>query len=304
MSRSRSDPAFALLQASTDEALACLRTRRPVDARVHTARKALKKARAALRLLRPALAPAIYERENIALRDAARYLSPLRDAKSLVAALDLLGASRHGGGPLAVTVAGLRQTLEKQLADAWRRFARGAAQRKCVDLVRSCRKRMRLERPQHTDAAALLDGLRLTYRQARNAFAQASAKRTPAMLHEWRKQTKYLHTAAAALHKAGTGQLSGLVKRTGDIAAWLGDDHDLAVLRAEVVRFGMSDKAVLARIEKQRTKLQGRALACGARMFRTEPKRFAARLVAPPDWRARGAKPSRRKRKRGATPAP
>lgn len=304
VSRSRYDPAFALLQTSIDEALACLGMQHPVDTRVHTARKALKKARAALRLLRPGLPPAVYARENIALRDAARYLSPLRDAKSLAAAVDLLGAPRDRAGLKAATLASLRQTLEQQLGVAWRRFTRGVAQRRCTDFVQSCRERMRVQEPQQADAAVLLGGLRSIYRKARSALAQATAKRTPAALHEWRKQTKYLHTAAATLQKAGAGNLRKLVERTDDIAAWLGDDHDLAVLREEIVRIGMQDEAVFARIEKQRMKLQGRALACGAQTLRMEPKQFAARLTAPRAWRAGGAKTSRHKRPPTAKPVP
>jgi hypothetical protein len=53
---------------------------RPGDEAVHQVRKDLKKARAALRLLRDAVGEAAYSRENIELRDAARPLSALRDA--------------------------------------------------------------------------------------------------------------------------------------------------------------------------------------------------------------------------------
>src|SRR5512146_1173 len=132
MSRPRNDPAFALLYFAIDKALADLRVQRPVDTRVHSARKALKKARAALRLLRPNLVAGVYERENIALRDAGRRLSPLRDAKSLVAAVNLLGKPRGGNGPYATKIAGLRRTLERQLAEAWSAYARGAVQSRCA----------------------------------------------------------------------------------------------------------------------------------------------------------------------------
>jgi len=50
---------------------------------------------------------------------------------------------------------------------------------------------------------SFLAGLRRIYRNARRSLARASAERTPEALHEWRKQTKYLHTAAGALSDAG-----------------------------------------------------------------------------------------------------
>lgn len=57
--------------------------------RVHTARKAIKRARALLRLVRGGLGPA-FAAENLALRDAARLLSQRRDAAVALTALHQL----------------------------------------------------------------------------------------------------------------------------------------------------------------------------------------------------------------------
>jgi hypothetical protein len=127
----------------------------------------------------------------------------------------------------------------------------------------------------------LLDGLRKIYSRARKSLALASSERTPAALHEWRKRTKYLQTAAKALRGAGAPHLRKLVERTDDIAAWLGDDHDLATLRLEIERFAMPEldaDAILGCIDDRRAKLQLDALTCGARAFRKKPGRFVARL--------------------------
>jgi len=59
----------------------------PDDA-AHDARKRTKKLRALLRLARPELGDKVYRRENAGLRDAARRLSPVRDAWVLIEALD------------------------------------------------------------------------------------------------------------------------------------------------------------------------------------------------------------------------
>jgi len=56
------------------------------DEAVHDARKALKRARSGLRLLRP-LDEAAYRRENTRLRNAGRRLSGVRDDKVLLARL-------------------------------------------------------------------------------------------------------------------------------------------------------------------------------------------------------------------------
>ena len=280
-SRPHTDPAFALLFGAIDKALADLHVRHPLDARVHTARKALKKARAALRLLRPNLATRVYERENLALRDAGRRLSPVRDAKSLVAAVDLLGKPR-GKGRRATKLAALRRLLERQLAEAWRRFARGPAQRECEQLVRTCSERMRRQERQAAGPTALLDALRAIYASARKAHARAAAARTPEALHEWRKQTKYLHSAAVAMRDAGIRDLRGLVQRSAEIAAWLGDDHDLVALGVAIERAGMMDDSIRVHIGRRQEKLRDRALTLGARVLRAKPKRFVASLSAPP----------------------
>src|SRR5688572_14268100 len=73
-----------------EAAVHALRARRLTDEAIHTARKHLKRARANLRLLRDAIGKASYARENAALRDAARPLSGVRDAKVLLETCDTL----------------------------------------------------------------------------------------------------------------------------------------------------------------------------------------------------------------------
>jgi hypothetical protein len=281
--RLRSDPASALLRANLARALECLAKTGKIDACVHAARKALKRARAALRLMRPALASQVYERENRALRDAARCLSPLRDARSLVVAAGLLGRSRAMTAPGAATVSALRQVLEKRLDAARGVFAEPAARRRCAQLVKACRQRMLRDPTPRTDASKLLAGLRKIYRNARRSFARASAGRTPAALHEWRKQTKYLHAAAGVLSDTGVHPLKRVVRRCADIAARLGDDHDLIELRHEIERSFPAKpgtEAVLSRLDDMRLRLQRDALNRGTRTFRKTPGQFVADLSA------------------------
>ena len=69
----------------------------PVEA-VHEARKDLKKLRATLKLVRPALGQQAYGRENARFRDAGRALSDVRDAQVLADTLDAL-AERFADDP-------------------------------------------------------------------------------------------------------------------------------------------------------------------------------------------------------------
>ena len=57
---------------------------------VHEARKHLKKARALIRLVRPATGDAFYKDENAALRKAAQRMSSIRDSHVLVQTIEKL----------------------------------------------------------------------------------------------------------------------------------------------------------------------------------------------------------------------
>ena len=282
MKHQRSDPATALLRANLGRALDCLAESGKIDARVHAARKALKRARAALRLMRPTLACEVYEHENRALRDAARCLSPLRDARSLVVAATLLDRSRVKTAAGAAALHELRRILEQRLDAARSVFAEPAARRRCAQLVKACSRRMLRGRPPRADASKLMAGLRRIYRNGRRSLARASAERTPEALHEWRKQTKYLHAAAGALSDAGVHPLKRVVQRCADIAARLGDDHDLVELRHEIARAfpAAAAEAVLPRLDARRHRLQRDALDRGSRTFRKKPGQFVADLSA------------------------
>src|SRR5215218_6617207 len=86
----------------------------PVKA-VHEARKHLKKTRALLRLVRPALGRKAYRRENDALRDAGLALSGARDADVLVQTVEKLAEHATGRLP-ADTFDQLRDALATDAA--------------------------------------------------------------------------------------------------------------------------------------------------------------------------------------------
>ena len=84
-----------ILHRQIETALAELPLDRTTDEQIHRARKDMKAARATLRLLRPLLSKAAYQRENHALRDAARALSAARDDTVLVKSLEELSQQMH-----------------------------------------------------------------------------------------------------------------------------------------------------------------------------------------------------------------
>ena len=264
------NPAARELYASIAVALARVDEPRVSDKGIHEARKALKKARAALRLLRPGLEPAAYRAENALLRDAGRALAPLREARSLLDALRALRARDRAALPPVAVDRLIRQLREEKRRVSRDRQARLAAVGTCVRLLRQS-----LARAEQPDFAAmgakpLSKGMRRIYRKGRNALAAARSRPGPETLHEWRKQAKYLLNALETLHGAREGKAGKAARRLRRLARRLGDDHDLAALARHARRAGLLQAA----IARRRAGLQKKAFALGRKVYRGKPKRL------------------------------
>src|SRR5262245_62014464 len=88
-----------ILRHQVESALELITDPADADEAVHDARKHFKKVRAVLRLMRGALRPKDYRRENLCFRDAARPLTEMRDAVVLVESLDKLAHDFPGEIP-------------------------------------------------------------------------------------------------------------------------------------------------------------------------------------------------------------
>ncbi len=273
---------------------------------VHETRKALKRLRALLRLLRRELGEDAFAREDAAMRDIARRLSGARDAEVMLATLDALVerhprklARRKGVRRLRRVLLAEHERMERQtLGD-------GAALEHVLTQLRDLRVRVAAWPLRDHDAKRLVDaGLRDLYAQGRRRFRRAERKRGKDMraMHLWRKRVKDLRYAAEMLERRSQSQrkrrgrsarLHRVADRADTLAEVLGEDHDLAVLaeriRAEAKpgkrarkkskRIGRATrKALLKQIARRRRKLRRRALREGERLYRRGPKRFVREL--------------------------
>lgn len=268
--------AFAQLNGHTDRAR---------DDAVHTARKAFKKARAGLRLVRDGLEDPVYPRTNRLLRDAGRHLAGTRDAAVVVQTLDALIASAGDllsrgayAGTREMLVGEHRATREQILAEA--EAAVAAA-------------RLTQEAREAVAAVCLADGeevlalgLQETYRRARKRGRQAERSPTTARLHEWRKRVKDLWYQLRLLEDGWPPVMRPLTKQTHALSDLLGKDHDLASLRevaaarAELFVDPAEQATLLDLVDQQRRHLQSSAFALGHRLHAEKPSSFAKRLVA------------------------
>jgi CHAD domain-containing protein len=259
---------------------------------VHDVRKCCKKLRGLVRLVRPGLDEE-YRYANVAFRDAARELSPIRDAHALLATFDDLVSAHAGRQPRGT--AAVRRGLEKRSAAASAAVGDGGDRvERAQGLLLGAR--ARIARWQLEDDPELLaGGIEKTYRRARGAFRAAVEEPADDTLHDWRKRVKYGWYHVRLLQAAAPSVLDPLEARLHDLADSLGDDHDLAVLaeqlQAEPDEFGGEESVAnaLALISERRSDLQERALRLGARLHQEPAPAYAARLSGYLEvWRAHG----------------
>jgi len=244
--------------------------KREDDITIHELRKATKKLRALLRLVRPVFAE--FDRENQALRDIARSMSVLRDATILIGSFDRVVEAY--GTQLD------RQALGTVRARLTRRRNALVADTDVDGLLAKARTDLRaLERRSHdwTLAAdgfdALQRGLRTSYRRARHAMRDARATPTPDCMHEWRKRTKDHWYHARLLEAIWEGPMQAHSNAAHALGDQLGDHHDLTVFLANLAArpedFGdTADAEVLAGLTRRlQAVLAAEAFAAGSRLF-------------------------------------
>lgn len=257
----------------------------PVDA-IHEARKHLKKTRALLRLMRPALGSKAYRRENDALRDAALALSGARDADVRVATAEQL-AERFAGRLPAETFAELRAGLATEAAGAAAAPAGAAAAQVAAvaDALRDAVARVDrwpLDGAGWDDALA---GVARAYARGRTTFATARKQPSPEQLHEWRKRAKDLWYHQRLLRGVWPAVMAVHAEQAHALTELLGDDHDLAVL-AERLRdpaplapaVDAERELLLALTGERSDELRAAATRLGRRVYAERPTAFRRRL--------------------------
>ena len=255
---------------------------RPRDEAVHQVRKDLKKARAALRLLRDAVGEAAYSRENIELRDAARPLSALRDATvGLEVARELIAKEKNPARRAKLLE--LRRRLHAERLQSREKLLRRAALAEIEQALEHAGQRVEYWRVPLDDRPVLRASFERVYRKGRKALKKARAAASTESLHESRKQVKYLREALAVVADGASGRAAKLAKRAEAVADRLGDDHDLAVLEAKLAALpansSKAEQKLRARIEARRRKLQKSALKKARRLYRRKPAAFLDRVL-------------------------
>lgn len=271
-----------VLGETLDAAIVALRA--PSVEGIHDARTGLKRARALLRLVRPALGEAMFAAQSERLRAVGRSLSAARDAAVLVEVLDEL----RERSPEALGDRLHEELRERLVARREAAAVSEASLRAAMAGIAAAREELRGVAFEGRGFRTLAPGLRAIYAQGLRRYQRARRRPEEARFHALRKRVKDLTYLVALLEPLWPAVLLGMhetLKRLGDR---LGEDRDLGLLGAAIAGEGFSlpgeVEPLRAAIEARREVLRAKALPLAARLFAERPPRFTARLGA--YWKA------------------
>jgi CHAD domain-containing protein len=252
------------------------------DEAIHEARKSIKKVRGILRLMQPEL-DGIYRTEAKRLGKIGRTLSEFRDAGAIIGTFDSL-RDKYRDELGRRTLSSIRQGLVRRKEEAEHEADIDKVLRGMAESLRGVEKRVKSWPLKRDGFPALAPGLEETYRRGQKAMALARKRRSAENLHTWRKRLKDHWYHVRLLERLWTDVMLAYEKSLKDAETWLGEDHNLAVLRdkfsAEPEFFGKRKEVdfVLDLIGKYEHELRANALSLGERIYEEKPRHFALHM--------------------------
>jgi CHAD domain-containing protein len=285
----RLDPALPMSEsvrlvavAELEYAQSALRSTTDRHGGVHSARKCLKRLRALLALVRPGLPDPVFDNLTDRLRIIAQGLAPARDAHALIDAIDKL-ASRDAADPATTPTQSLRAWLTRRRDQAERNLE-GTAVSEAVRALSGLNAALAGLAIYPDDFQVVAEGLRLRYKSARRAFAEAYATGHDEDFHQWRKGVQHHWRHMQLLAPSWPAVLGERVTEARALSQLLGDDHDIALLSRLIstptMVFGTPDdtESFLLRCRKRQKALRREAKDRGERLFAERPRDFVAKV--------------------------
>ena len=257
------------------------RIKNPSNDRVedlHFVRVTIKRLRAILRLIRPAIKKRAFDRENGRLRTAARRLSVARDTdvvRKTLATLPFAKQSEKDAGTAAL--AGFRKdgTPEADISKTMKATA--------LDLDQTRRNIHRLQ-ISRDEWKVIEPGVRKVYRQCRKRMKRAVGHGDDDAYHKWRIRMKSLYYELQILQSVWPARLTKMVTGLSKLQDQIGADHDLVVLKRSLDgnpdRFGGSQSVerVLRSVNNKRRELRRTTDPLGKAIFDQTSRSFVREL--------------------------
>lgn len=254
------------------------------DEGLHDARKAIKKARALLKLLRTADEP-FYAVENTRLRDLSRSFADARNAASLVEAVERLRLAHpdHAKALIALK-ARLELRRDAHVIDGDVLGGRIEEGLVCVEQMRLDMDRWQL--PAEPDAAAIVlaAGMKANLRRAKRALKRAEDQAQDKDFHDLRKAVKAHWTQLGLLRELWPQRVKKKRARLEELGERLGEHNDLAalvlLLRSRELDLTTSRSKRLRRISaKTRAVLAHSTTKSARRLVGSPPKHLESTFV-------------------------
>lgn len=263
--------------AEMDKCVSLLSDTSNLDFGVHETRKATKRARAVLRIVRPGIGEPDFRDENAAVRDAARALSPLREAAVRGVTVRRLGAEYSR----------LAEQFDLDAETTRKVFVNEGLLHPVVASFEACRIRFDEQiRWEGVDAdpLSMIVGIERTFRQGRSQRRIAAAFPDPVSLHELRKQVKHLRHQMEVFTPIELAEVGGYARSLDRLGEILGEHHDISDLMRTLSRGVSEVPAALLRGLRDAAKarqvyLQEEALPLSRVLYSESPATFRKRLL-------------------------
>jgi CHAD domain-containing protein len=250
------------------------------DTPVHQTRKHLKKARAALRLVKKEIGRGLFRRQDHCLRNVGRLISEIRDAEvRLQTVQQLQSISRR---QKRRSYQKIEQTLLLEMESFIAAFAEWQTQ--AAPILERVRGEIENWPVDHFDYKEMCRCVQATYKRGRNALADAKRTPTAECFHIFRTETKQLGYQLRILRPVNPVVLKNLTDELKSLGGLLGRAHDLSFLGQRLrdestqTEWHREGQELLAIIEASESDLQRGAADLAERFYAERPRNFGARV--------------------------
>src|ERR1700730_8632653 len=251
------------------------------DTPVHEMRKHLKKARAAVQLVRREIGRGLFREQNRCLRGVGRLTSDIRDAEVRLQTVRQLQEVTQRNGRSAYEKLEVMLTLE--LENFMAAFAEWQTQ--AIPMLERALLAVDRWTLDQFNCQQLSRAVQRTYKRARKALAEATANPSAENFHAFRTKAKTLWYQLRVLRPVHPVVLKSLADDLRALADLLGRAHDLSFLGARLrsehgkSKWQREGHKLLAIIEVSQSDLQRGAAELAQHFFAERPRDFGSRVT-------------------------
>ncbi|MEY2485386.1 MAG: hypothetical protein QOG67_3209 [Verrucomicrobiota bacterium] len=252
------------------------------DTPVHETRKHLKKARAAVCLVKMEIGRGVFKKHDHALRDVGRLISDVRDAEVRLQTVRQLQGLARSQKPRKYRK--LEEMLVLELENFVLAFAEWHSQ--AIPMLESVCQEIEAWPVDRFEYGQLRRVVQRTYKWGRKALAEAKSRGSAECFHEFRSATKKLYYELRIIRPINPVVLENFAAELRALGRLLGRAHDLSFLGDRIrhehgpSQFEREREELLAVIEASASDLQRGAADLAERFFAERPRNFGKRLAA------------------------